>query len=137
MLAFAPDRVRMEKAVDFTPRTVAMAEEFTHLSAIQPNGFGWMAQDINVAGAIGNAAAATSEKGEAAAAHGARAFVALAGEVCPLQPRSAPPGRLTGAETQRSGNLAWTSPIPSVPRQPQPPRAASSHSWNTVADARG
>ncbi len=89
MLAFAPDRVRMEKAADFTPRTVAMAEEFTHLSAIQPNGFGWMAQDINAAGAIGNAAAATAEKGEAAAAHGARAFVALAGEVArfSLDPR--------------------------------------------------
>lgn len=81
MLAFAPDRVRMEKAADFTPRTVAMAEAFTHLSAIQPNGFGWMAQDINAAGAMGNAAAATAEKGEAAAAHGARAFVELAGEV--------------------------------------------------------
>ncbi len=81
MLAFAPDMVRMEKAADFTPRTVAMAEEFTHLSAIQPNGFGWMAQDINPAGAIGNAAAATAQKGDAAATHGARAFIELLLEV--------------------------------------------------------
>jgi creatinine amidohydrolase len=81
MLAFAPHMVRMEKAADFTPRTVAMAEEFTHLSAIQPNGFGWMAQDINPAGAIGNAAAATAQKGDAAATHGARAFIELLREV--------------------------------------------------------
>ncbi len=81
MLAFAPEKVRMDKAADFTPRTVAMAAEFTHLSAIQPNGFGWMAHDINAAGAIGNAAAATAQKGEAAAAHGSRAFVELVREV--------------------------------------------------------
>ena len=81
MLAFRPDLVRMEKAADFTPLTVEMAARFRHLSAIQPVGFGWMAQDINPAGAIGNAAAATPEKGEAAADFGARAFVELLREV--------------------------------------------------------
>lgn len=81
MLAFRPDLVRMDEAADFTPLTVGMAHDYTHLSAIQPVGFGWMAQDINPAGAVGNAAAATREKGEAAAEHGARAFVELLAEV--------------------------------------------------------
>lgn len=81
MRAFAPDLVRMDKAEDFVPKTVAMAREFTHLSAIQPSGFGWMAQDLNPAGAMGDAASATVEKGEASADHGARAFVELLSEV--------------------------------------------------------
>lgn len=81
MLAFRPDLVRMEKAGDFEPLTVRMARENRHLSAIQPVGFGWMAQDIHPSGAVGNAAAATLEKGEAAADFGARAFVELLREV--------------------------------------------------------
>lgn len=81
MLAFRPDLVDMAAARDFTPLTKRMANEYTHLSAIQPVGFGWMAQDINPAGAVGDAAAATREKGEAAADFGARAFVQLLREV--------------------------------------------------------
>ncbi|TVR10579.1 MAG: creatininase family protein [Salinarimonadaceae bacterium] len=81
MRAFAPDLVRMEKAENFVPRTVAMAREFKHLSAIQPAGFGWMAQDLHPAGAMGDASAATGEKGKACADHGARAFVELLMEV--------------------------------------------------------
>jgi creatinine amidohydrolase len=81
MLAFRPDLVRMEAARDFTPRTVAMAGAFAHLAADRPAGFAWLAEDIHPAGAMGNAAAATAAKGEAAAAHGARAFAALIAEV--------------------------------------------------------
>lgn len=81
MLAFRPDLVRMEKAGDFEPLTVRMARENRYLSAIQPVGFGWMAQDVHPSGAVGNAAAATGEKGEAAADFGARAFVELLREV--------------------------------------------------------
>lgn len=81
MLAFRPDLVRMEAARNFEPITVRMARENTHLSAIQPAGFGWMAQDLDAAGVAGNAAAATPEKGEAAADFGARAFVTLLREV--------------------------------------------------------
>ncbi|MGJ3262872.1 MAG: creatininase family protein [Salinarimonas sp.] len=81
MLAFRPDLVRMEKARDFEPITVGMAREHAHLSAIQPAGFGWMAQDIHEAGVAGNAAAATPETGAAAADFGARAFVALLRDV--------------------------------------------------------
>ena len=81
MLAFRPDLVRMDKAQDFVPRSVAMAEAFTHLRAIQPAGFGWMAQDLHPAGAMGNAAAASAEKGERAVAHGVAAFIELLRDV--------------------------------------------------------
>lgn len=81
MLAFRPDTVRMDKAETFTPRTVAMAREFKHLGAIQPAGFGWMAGDLHPSGAMGDAAAASADKGEASADFGARAFVELLGEV--------------------------------------------------------
>jgi creatinine amidohydrolase len=81
MLAFRPETVHMEKAETFEPRTVEMERRFKHLRAIQPIGFGWMSQDLNPAGAMGEAAVATVEKGEASAGHGARAFVELLREV--------------------------------------------------------
>jgi creatinine amidohydrolase len=81
MLAFRPQTVRMDKAENFEPLTIAMERDFKHLSAIQPIGFGWMSQDLNPAGAMGDAASATREKGEASADHGARAFVELLRDV--------------------------------------------------------
>jgi creatinine amidohydrolase len=81
MLAFRPDAVHMDKAQRFEPRTVEMERRFKHLRAIQPIGFGWMSQDLNQAGAMGDAAAATAEKGEASADHGAHAFVELLREI--------------------------------------------------------
>jgi creatinine amidohydrolase len=81
MLAFRPDLVRRDEAAAFTSRTIAMEGEFTWLSAIQPAGFGWMAQDLHPAGAMGDASRATPEKGSASAAHGARAFVELLRDV--------------------------------------------------------
>lgn len=58
-----------------------MTEEFSYLRLARPAGFGWMTQDINPTGAIGNAAAASAQQGEAALDYGARAFVELLGEV--------------------------------------------------------
>lgn len=81
MLAFAPESVRMEKLDDFVPVTKSMEQEFNHLRAAVPAGFGWMTQDLQETGAIGNAKAATKHKGDAAADHGARAFVALLEDV--------------------------------------------------------
>lgn len=77
MLAFRPDLVRKDKARDFRPYTVDMEREFAHLRASSPAGFGWMAQDINVDGAIGDAASGTAQAGAAAVEHGAKAFVEL------------------------------------------------------------
>jgi creatinine amidohydrolase len=81
MLAFRPEAVHGGKAENFVPRTVAMEQELTHLRAIQPTGFGWMAQDLHPRGAMGDASQATREKGEAAADYGARHFVELLRDV--------------------------------------------------------
>lgn len=81
MLAFAPDRVLMDKLDDFVPITKAMEKEFKLLRATVPAGFAWMTQDLQETGAIGNAKAASKEKGEQAADFGARAFASLLEDV--------------------------------------------------------
>lgn len=85
MLVFRPDLVRQDKTADFPSRGIAMAKDFQYLGTGRPAGFGWMSQDLHVSGAIGNAALASREKGEAAAAHGAQAFITLLEEVRSFQ----------------------------------------------------
>ncbi|MBI3433618.1 MAG: creatininase family protein [Proteobacteria bacterium] len=84
MLAARGATVRLGKATpaeESEPATVGMAREFRWLSAYRPAGFGWMTQDLHASGAVGEATRATAAKGEAALAHGARAFVELLGEI--------------------------------------------------------
>jgi creatinine amidohydrolase len=81
MLAARPDLVRADLAKNFVPASAAMAREFKQLRAGEPVGFGWMSQDLNPSGAIGDATHATAAKGEAALAHGVRAFVELLEDV--------------------------------------------------------
>jgi creatinine amidohydrolase len=81
MLAFRPDTVRMEKAQDFRTLTHDLERRSALLRHAQPAGFGWMSQDISEPGAMGNAAAATADKGMRAADFGAERFIALLREV--------------------------------------------------------
>ncbi len=81
MLAAMPNTVRMDKAARATPETIAMAREFRWLGAYRPAGFAWMTQDLNPTGAVGDATLAKAEKGEAALAQGAQAFVELLREI--------------------------------------------------------
>jgi creatinine amidohydrolase len=81
MLAGKPDTVRMDRAPNATPATIAMAHEFKWLGAFRPAGFAWMTQDLNPTGAVGDATLATAAKGEAALDHGAKAFVELLREI--------------------------------------------------------
>ncbi|HYS48285.1 MAG TPA: creatininase family protein [Xanthobacteraceae bacterium] len=81
MLAARPEQVRTERAQNFAPASVALEREFKWLGAGAPAGFGWMSQDLNPSGAIGDATLAKAAKGEAAIAYGAKAFVELLGEV--------------------------------------------------------
>jgi len=81
MLAVLPETVRMEKAPNATPETIAMARDFKWLGAYRPAGFAWMTQDLHPSGAVGDATLASAAKGEAALAHGATAFVELLREV--------------------------------------------------------
>lgn len=81
MLSGRPETVRKGKAGNFVPATLAMEKEFAQLRAYRPAGFGWMTQDLNPAGAVGDATHATREKGEKAVEFGARAFVELLEDV--------------------------------------------------------
>src|SRR6516164_5040339 len=81
MLAGKPETVRMDKALDATPATVAMAREFISLGAYRPAGFAWMTQDLHPTGAVGDATLASAAKGDAALNHGAEAFVELLREI--------------------------------------------------------
>lgn len=81
MLAFRPDMVQMGRADNFESAGIAMEAEYELLRADRPAGFSWLSQDLHPSGAIGDASAATREKGEAAANFGAAAFVRLLGEV--------------------------------------------------------
>jgi creatinine amidohydrolase len=81
MLAARADTVRMDKAANCVPATMALAEEFRWLNAHRPASFGWMTQDLHPTGALGDARGATAAKGESALDHGAQAFVELLGEV--------------------------------------------------------
>ena len=81
MLHLRPDLVRMEHATDFRSTQLAFIDEFAHLRAHGTTQFGWKAQDLNRAGVVGNAAAATAEKGRAVVDHQAKAFVELCADV--------------------------------------------------------
>ncbi|KAB1075561.1 creatininase family protein [Methylobacterium planeticum] len=81
MLALRPDLVRAAAIADFTPRTVAMERDFTHLRAGRPAAFAWKAGDLHPSGAIGDARLGSAEAGRAALDHGARAFAALLRDV--------------------------------------------------------
>ncbi len=81
MLAAYPDLVRRDRIADFEPVTYAMERDYKHLRADFPAGFGWMTQDLQASGAVGDASLATAEKGEAALEYGARAFVGLLRDV--------------------------------------------------------
>jgi creatinine amidohydrolase len=81
MLAFRPSAVRVAEARDFVSVAEAIDSEFKQLHVTQPNGFGWMSNDLNEHGAVGEAHLATAAKGEAAAERGADAFVELLRDV--------------------------------------------------------
>jgi creatinine amidohydrolase len=65
MLALAPDLMRMERARGFASRWQALsnAQPALHPQAGAP--LGWQAQDLHVAGAVGDAASASAEIGRA------------------------------------------------------------------------
>jgi creatinine amidohydrolase len=63
MLHLRPDLVRMDRAADFVPATVAFNQRHERLRMVGSPGIGWMAQDLHEQGVAGNAAAATAETG--------------------------------------------------------------------------
>jgi creatinine amidohydrolase len=77
MLSFRPDLVHMDEARNFVSSALAMEKEFTHLGPTGTHAFGWIAQDLNPDGAVGDAAKGTAEKGRKTAEHQADGFIAL------------------------------------------------------------
>jgi len=65
MLALRPERVRMQHARDFHSTAQDRAAAFPILGNGRSARLGWQMQDYNPAGAVGNAAAATADKGRA------------------------------------------------------------------------
>lgn len=81
MLHLHPDLVRMERAQDFTSQQQSYLNEFKHLRGHGKAQYGWKVQDLNSLGALGNARAATAEKGRKALDHAATGFVELLQDV--------------------------------------------------------
>lgn len=81
MRALHPDLVQMEHARDFTPKNAELTLRYSLLGLTPAGKLGWQMQDLNAAGAAGNAALATVEKGQAVLGHAARQLVKLLAEV--------------------------------------------------------
>lgn len=77
MLHLRPDLVRREALRNFPSEGETMARSFEQLRASGRVGFGWQAQDLNPAGVVGNAAAATPELGARLVAHAAQGLAQL------------------------------------------------------------
>jgi creatinine amidohydrolase len=81
MLHLRPDLVRMDKAADFVPLSAKMESEYELLTPEGKVGFGWQTQDLNPAGACGNAAAADAKSGATLVEFYAKRFIQLMREI--------------------------------------------------------
>jgi len=86
MLALAPERVDMTQAQHFASAAQTRAQQFTILGNGKSAKLGWQMQDYNPVGAVGNAAAATADKGHALLDAAGRALAQLLGEMDQLPP---------------------------------------------------
>ena len=81
MLHVAPATVRMEQAQNFRSTSQDRSERYAILGNGKSAKLGWQMQDYHPAGAVGNAAAATADKGQAVVDAAARQLVALLQEL--------------------------------------------------------
>jgi creatinine amidohydrolase len=86
MLALSPALVDMSEARDFASSAQTRAEKFTILGNGKSVKLAWQTQDYNPAGAVGNAANATADKGRAVVDAAGRALAQLLAEVDRLPP---------------------------------------------------
>jgi creatinine amidohydrolase len=85
MLSFRDGLVHMDEAENFVSSAIAIEQEFTHLSPTGTHAFGWIAQDLNPHGAVGDAAKATADKGRMTAEHQVYGFIALLRDMTAFQ----------------------------------------------------
>jgi creatinine amidohydrolase len=81
MLALAPERVDMALAQNFASISEERARSYPILGNGKSAKLGWQMQDYNAAGAVGNAAAATAEKGRAVLDAAGRALAQMLAEL--------------------------------------------------------
>ncbi len=86
MLAAYPTQVRTNEIKNFEPRSIAMEREYRRLSTQRPAPLAWQAQDLHPSGAIGDASAASADRGRQLLDHGARAFCELLADVDRFDP---------------------------------------------------
>ncbi|WP_296445635.1 creatininase family protein [Rhodoferax sp. UBA5149] len=81
MLALDPAHVDMAQARDFSSSAQERAQRFAILGNGKSAKLGWQTQDYNPAGAVGNAAAATVDKGRAVVDAAGRSLARLLAEI--------------------------------------------------------
>lgn len=81
MLALAPHQVDMAQAQNFASTSEDRAAQFPILGNGKSAKLAWQMQDYNPAGAVGNAAAATADKGQAVLDAAGRALASLLAEI--------------------------------------------------------
>lgn len=86
MLALAPERVRMPQAEYFRSTSQERAQRFPILGNGKSAKLAWQMQDYNANGAVGNAGAATAEKGRMVLGAAGRALAQLLSEIDQLPP---------------------------------------------------
>ena len=81
MLALKPEQVDMARAQNFHSTSQDRAEQFSILGNGRSAKLGWQMQDYNPHGAVGNAAAATAQKGHALLGAMGRSLAQLLAEI--------------------------------------------------------
>jgi len=81
MLHFRPDLVRLDEVRDFRSRVGDAERSFDLLRHTGPHAFAWIASDLNAQGTVGDASAASADKGRATAEHQAAGFIRLLQDV--------------------------------------------------------
>lgn len=87
MLVFRPDLVDMTKAQDFSSGQEQMKRDNTHLGFHSSNAnIAWASEDLNPEGVVGDASAASAEKGEQDIASTVEGFCKLIEEIAATPP---------------------------------------------------
>ena len=81
MLHFRPDLVDMSKAQNFISSVSRAEQEFALLRQTGTHAFAWLAHDLNPNGVVGDASAATAQKGRLTAEQQAEGFITLLKDV--------------------------------------------------------
>jgi creatinine amidohydrolase len=81
MMYLRPEQVKREEFADFSSIGPAIERDYAELRLEGSVGIGWMTQDINPAGAIGNATLANAEAGARCLDHAGRSLARLLADV--------------------------------------------------------